>query len=230
MRIAILEDDSDQLRMLTNWLEGCGYIVRGYATGRDFKREISRETFDLFILDWEIPDTSGTEVLTWLRANISLSAPVLFATVHDAEEDIVGALALGADDYMVKPLRRRETVARVGAMLRRANQKQPESKLSSPPYEIDTAHRKILLNGAPVHLSSTEFDLALTFFRNPGRVMSRSYLQELVWGNLELIATRTVDMYVSHIRKKLGMNQHSNYKIVAVPSRGYRLDRLTDRG
>ena len=147
MRIAILEDDPDQLALLRRWLADAGHDVHGYMAGREAMKHAGRESFDLFILDWQVPDVSGAEVLTWLRANVSKHVPVLFITVRDSEEDIVYALENGADDYMVKPARRQEMLARVSALLRRAYPREEQTQLSFPPFEIDTQRGEIRRDG-----------------------------------------------------------------------------------
>ena len=101
MRIAILEDDPDQLALLRRWISDDGHDVHGWLSGREAMKQAGRESFDLFMLDWQVPDVSGAEVLMWLRSNVSKSVPVLFVTVRDSEQDIVFALEHGADDYMV---------------------------------------------------------------------------------------------------------------------------------
>ena len=98
MRIAILEDDPDQLALLRRWTAEDGHDVHAYLSGREAMKQAGRESFDLFMLDWQVPDVSGAEVLMWVRANVSKSVPVLFVTVRDAEQDIVFALEHGADD------------------------------------------------------------------------------------------------------------------------------------
>ena len=108
MRIAILEDDPDQLALLQRWLVQDAHDVHGYLSGRELMTRATRESFDLYVLDWQVPDISGTEVLQWLRANVSQKVPILFVTVRDSEADIVFALENGADDYMIKPARQNE--------------------------------------------------------------------------------------------------------------------------
>jgi DNA-binding response OmpR family regulator len=223
-RIAILEDDPDQFNLLQHWLAEKGYQVDGYQTSKAFMHQIARETYDLLILDWEIPDLPGIEVLKWLRADLSNPIPVLFATVHDSEEDLVYALDAGADDYIAKPIRCGELLARIRALLRRANPNIFKEVIFLPPFAIDTKRREILRDGVMVELTSTEFDLALTFFRNPGRLLSREYLRGVVWGKHGGEITRTVDMHVSQLRKKLALSEEGNHKLSAIPNRGYRLD------
>jgi len=227
MRIAVLEDDADQLSLLTRWLEEAQHDVHGYKSGRDIMREASRESFDLFVLDWQLPDVAGPEVLKWVREHVSKTAPILFVTGRDSEEDIVFALQHGADDYMVKPARRHELLARVTALLRRAYPRAEQTLLSFPPFEIDTNQGEIRRDGTKIELTPKEFELAVTLFRNVGRLISRGYLQEMVWGRAGNLATRTVDTHVSQVRKKLDLRPDTGYRVVPVYNYGYRLEQMT---
>jgi len=155
LRISILEDDPDQLALLKRWLAEDGHDVHGYLAGREAMKHAGRESFDLFILDWQVPDVSGADVLMWLRTNVSQTVPVLFVTVRDSEQDIVFALENGADDYMVKPARRQELLARVHALLRRAYPREEEKLLSFPPFDIDIARGEIRRNGEKLELTRT---------------------------------------------------------------------------
>ena len=226
MRIAILEDDPDQLALLKRWMADDGHDVHGYVSGREAMKQAGRESFDLFMLDWQVPDVSGLEVLAWLRDNVSKSVPVLFVTVRDSEQDIVFALEHGADDYMVKPVRRQELRARVNALLRRAYPTEEKKLLSFPPFDIDIARSEVRKNGSKVELTPKEFELTVTLFRNIGRLMSRGHLQETVWGRTGDLATRTVDTHVSQVRKKLDLRPESGYRVVPVYNYGYRLERI----
>jgi DNA-binding response OmpR family regulator/DNA-binding transcriptional LysR family regulator len=207
MRIAILEDDPDQLALLRRWITDDGHDVHAYVSGREAMKMAGRESFDLFMLDWQVPDVTGAEVLMWVRANVSKSVPVLFVTVRDSEQDIVFALEHGADDYMVKPVRRQELLARVHALLRRAYPSEEKKLLAFPPFEIDTQRNEVRKDGARVDLTPKEFELTVTLFRNIGRLMSRGHLQETVWGRSGDLATRTVDTHVSQVRKKLDLRR-----------------------
>jgi len=228
LRIAILEDDPDQLALLSRWLANAGHQVHGYLRGNDVLKNAARESFDLFVLDWEGPDISGVEVLRWIRSNLSSSVPVLFVTVHDTEEDIVYALNAGADDYMTKPVRQSETLARLGALLRRAYPEKEVTQLVIPPYEFDTQAGIARLNGAPVALTPKEFELAVLLFRNIDRLMSRGHLQEQVWGRGTDVPTRSIDTHVSQVRKKLGLHGEHGLRAAAIYNYGYRLKRVVD--
>ena len=230
MRIAILEDDPDQLALLRRWISDDGHDVHGWLSGREAMKQAGRESFDLFMLDWQVPDVSGAEVLKWLRANVSKTVPVLFVTVRDSEQDIVFALENGADDYMVKPVRRQELIARVRALLRRAYPVEEQKQLSFPPFEIDIQRSEVRKNGSKIDLTPKEFELTVTLFRNMGRLLSRGHLQETVWGRSADLATRTVDTHVSQVRKKLDLKPESGYRVVPVYNYGYRLERLEAPG
>ena len=228
LRIAILEDDPDQLALLSRWLIDAGHHVHGYLRGNDVLKSAARESFDLFMLDWEVPDISGVDVLRSIRANLSKSVPILFVTVRDTEEDIVYALNAGADDYMIKPVRKSETLARVAALLRRAYPQKEDKNLVLPPYEFDTVNGTVRVNGIAVELTPKEFEIAVLLFRNFERLMSRGHLQEAVWGHSTELTTRTVDTHVSQVRSKLGLRGEHGFRVAAIYNYGYRLKRIPD--
>ena len=120
VRIAVLEDDTDQVELMQSWFRDVGHECQAFGSGNEFKTVLKRETFDLLVVDWNLPDTTGPEVLSWVREHLDWRIPVLFVTSRDHEEDIVYALKHGADDYMTKPVKQQETLARISALGRRS--------------------------------------------------------------------------------------------------------------
>lgn len=226
MRIAILEDDPAHLEMALRLLKREGHDAVGFPTCAALMREAA-SGYDLYLLDWNVSDGPGIEVLEWIRRTVPGRPPVLFVTVRDDEHDIVSALEKGADDYMVKPVRAAELVARVNALLRRAYPAPEKKLLIHPPYNIDVTRSEIRFHGAAVALTPKEYDLALVLFRNMGTLLSRAQLTELVWGSSAPVDTRTIDTHVSQLRKKLDLRAENGFRIAAVHSYGYRFDRLS---
>lgn len=226
MRIALLEDDTLLAKVIRNWLVSAGHDCQIYAKGHTLIRTLGRETFDLIIIDWMLPDISGIEVLRWIRRHINWRIPVLFVTARDSEADIVQALDEGADDYMPKPVKQLETLARINALGRRAlPQGEPQGVLEFGQYKFDVDTGTAYLNGAPVELTRKEFELALFLFRSEGRVLSRGHMLESVWGQNPELNTRTVDTHVSRLRHKLELRPEHGWQLKAIYQHGYRLER-----
>jgi DNA-binding response OmpR family regulator len=213
---------------MKTWLEAAGHDVHVFANGRDFMRVAARESFDLFVLDSNLPDVSGPEVLRWLRSDRNDATPVVFVTARDAEEDIVAQLTAGADDYIIKPVRHAELLARIDAVLRRARPAQSTDVLEVGPYRFDLAQKRVALDGEEILLTDKEFDLAVFLFRNLGRLLSRGHLLEAVWGRNPSVATRTVDTHVSRVRGKLQLRPERGFRLVPTYNYGYRLECVLD--
>jgi len=179
------------------------------------------------MIDWMVPRMSGIEVMKRYRESARDYTPVLFVTARDAEEDVVLALQAGADDYMSKPLRRNELLARVTALARRARSGANEQQLpDSSPFTFDLETHSLALDGRPIDLTEREFELALFMFRNAGRVLSRGHILEMLWGVQQPdVQTRTVDTHISRLRKKLHLGGDSGWLLTAVYQHGYRLAR-----
>ncbi len=225
MRVALLEDDRPQAEMVRAWLAEAGHDCQVFGLGKALLRELGRDSYDFVILDWMLPDTDGIQVLRWIREHVDWPMPVLFVTGRDEEADIVEALNAGADDYMTKPVKRFEMLARLKALARRAIPQDEGAKvLEFGQYTVDLGTRSILLNDAPVELTQKEFDLALFLFRGAGRVLSRGHILESVWGRSPDINTRTVDTHVSRIRNKLDLRAEHGWQLKAVYQHGYRLE------
>ena len=228
MRIALLEDDVAVGLAMQHWLEAAGHDVHNFTSGKSIVREAGRESFDLFMLDWHVPDLSGEEVLRWLRQKHESTVPVLFATSRDSEADIVAALQAGADDYMVKPIRRLELLARVESLLRRTRAKPSDVEpITIGPYSINLVDRVVTLTGEPIELTDKEYDLTVFLFRNIGRLTSRGHISESVWGRSSDVQSRTVDTHVSRVRKKLELGPKRGVRLTPVYNFGYRLEKVS---
>ena len=230
MRIALLEDEPGQAHLITSWLEAAGHSCQSFERGRLMVRQLGRESFDLLILDRMVPDMSGEEVMGWVREHIPIPPRVLFVTSRDSEDEIAMILRSGGDDYMVKPARRLELLARVEALGRRGTLSTATDIIDAAPYRIDPARRTVTLSGAEVTLTNTEFELARFLFRNVGRLLSRGHLLESVWGRSGSIDTRTVDTYLSRLRKKLHIGPEHGWRLNAIYQQGYRLERVNEGG
>jgi DNA-binding response OmpR family regulator len=225
LRIALLEDDSDHANRMCTWIYNHAHDCHVFSTVAGFQENFKKSSFDIIIIDWNLSDGSGLDVLIWLRQRVSSDLPVIFITARQAEEDIVTALEAGADDYLVKPAREKEVLARLKALARRS---QPESEvLEFAPYSFDTGNRQVLFNGENVRLTEKEYELALFMFRHRGRVMSRQHLLSTVWGTSAELNTRTVDTHASRLRKKLQFSNSGKWKLTSIYQHGYRLDEYT---
>ena len=234
MRIGLLEDDSSQIELISLWAKEAGDQLQAYTTGKSFREAINNESFDLLVLDWHLPDTTGIDELDWLRTEKASNIPVIFITSRDSEDSVVEALDHGADDYMVKPVKKGVTLARIKALQRRneigktVNDVDVRPVAASEievydPYEINQAERRISVNGEEVKLTNKEFELATYLFRNAGCLVSRDFLLESIWGTRADLNTRTVDTHVSRIRTKLGINPAAGWQLSSIYQRGYRL-------
>ncbi|MBU1191278.1 MAG: response regulator transcription factor [Gammaproteobacteria bacterium] len=227
MRIALLEDDKYQAEVMQVWLQAVGHECQSFQTGKAFMEATSSQDFDLFILDWVLPDTNGIQVLQDIRKHSERPVPVLFVTQMDKEEDVILALEMGADDYMTKPVKPLEMLARITALGRRAYPATERAEnLDIGEYRLNTNSRSVEWAGEPVDLTHKEFDLTLFLFRNIGRLLSRSQILEAVWATTADLNTRTVDTHISRIRNKLGLMPENGWKLSAVYQHGYRLERL----
>lgn len=228
MRIALLEDDQDQAVLLESWLNDSGHDCLHFETSHDFLRMVNRENFDLLVLDWMLPESSGIEVLSKVRESTDWLIPILFVTQKNSEQDIVTALESGADDYMVKPVSKGELSARVNALARRASGSfgEEQKQIEIGEFTLNLDRHEIIVDGERLELTQKEYELALFFMRNLGRALSRSYLLEGVWGTTADINTRTIDTHVSRIRNKLNLIPENGWKLSSIYQHGYRLEHL----
>jgi len=223
--VGLLEDDQDMAALVGQWLEDAGYTVRLYRNVTEYRRRQGGEAVDLLLLDWMLPDGSGIEVIEAIRSSPNSRLPVVFLTARDSEDDIVRGLTSGGDDYVVKPPKRRELIARVNTVLRRhGTDVGMGDTIELAPYSLDGKRRRISVDGREVELTQREFDLASFLFRRQGRIVSRDALLENVWNLSAAVSTRTVDTHVSRLRKKLELSGEHGWRLAAIYQHGYRLE------
>lgn len=226
MRIALLEDEIEQAQHIQGILSERGYQCDSFQTGHTFLSAVLHRTYDLIILDWQIPDMTGIDVLETVRAQMNWSIPAIFLTQRDSEADIVRALDAGADDYLAKPARAAELVARIHALARRIHPENEKECLDFGPFRVNIHQRSIHLHGEPLTLTDKDFDLTLCLFQNQGRLLTREMLLQRVWGLTRDINTRTVDTHMSRLRRRLGLNPENGFRIKTIYQRGYRLEAI----
>ncbi|MDE6591167.1 MAG: response regulator transcription factor, partial [Oscillospiraceae bacterium] len=214
-KILIAEDEPPIANLVKTALDGPDYRCAWAADGLAAADMLEKEPFDLVLLDIMLPGADGYEVLEYCRA---LDVPVIFLTARGTVEDRVKGLRLGAEDYITKPFELMELLARVETVLRRCGK--TGRVLSLPPdIEIDTAGRVVRRGGVPVALTAKEYELLLLFVQNKNVALYRDRIYERVWGDEYLGDSRTVDLQIQRMRKKLGLDN----RLVAVYKVGYRL-------
>jgi DNA-binding response OmpR family regulator len=228
MRIALLDDDATQTKWVKDILQEAGHNCHEFNVSHAFIKCLRDESFDLLVLDWNIPEMSGPEVLAWIRRNIVAVMPVIFMTNRVREEDIVAGLNAGADDYIFKPARKIELLARINAVLRRAYPIHNNDKEMHFGFTFNIKEKLVLAGDKSIDLTHKEFDLALLFFRHLSRPLSRTHILESVWGRDCEISTRTMDTHVSRIRSKLDLRADNGFKLATVYSYGYRLEKIEE--
>ncbi|MBF0250422.1 MAG: phosphate regulon transcriptional regulator PhoB [Alphaproteobacteria bacterium] len=222
--ILIVEDEPPQAEMLSYNLLKEGFRVMIAEDGEDGLMKARDDLPDVIVLDWMLPGVSGIEVCRQLRsAPETKDIPVLMLTARGEEEDRVRGIETGADDYVVKPYSPREVIARIKALLRRANPSSGANELSYADITINLEQHKVFRGGQPIHLGPTEYRLLKTFMEKPGRVFSRERLLDLVWGREVYVEDRTVDVHIRRLRKALNDNGGADL-IRTVRGEGYAID------
>jgi len=224
-KILIIEDEKDIIKMLEYNLKKEGFRVINARDGEDALDLALREYPDLILLDLMLPGIDGLEVCKTLKKEAkTASIPIIMLTAKSQESDKVVGLELGADDYITKPFSPRELIARIKAVLRRATEKEKLPEVfQSGDLRIDFAKISASVKDKPVELTAKEFELLKTLLKAKGRVLSRDYLLDSIWGydHAMEIQTRTVDVHVRTLRKKL---KSAAKMIVTVKNYGYRFE------
>lgn len=218
--------DWGEVAALSQMLTGAGQSCVNFREEDSVKRYLNRDTLDLFMLHWDRASASGLEIICWLKGRIE-ALPVLMLGDRSGSQDIVAAIEAGADGYIVKPVEHAVLLARIAAFDRGMSPHNRVAFTNGEDYgrfHFDLGERSLFLNGARRELTVREYELALTLFRNRGRMLSRAYLYERLWGNRADLQTRTLDVHVSKLRTKAGLAPVNGCRLSTIYGFGYRLD------
>ena len=218
IRILVVEDEQSISNLIAMNLKKAGYFCQCVYDGAAAADIVEKEYFDLILLDVMLPEIDGFELMIYIK---TFDVPVIFLTAKASVADRVKGLRLGADDYLTKPFEIVELLARVEAVLRRYHK--TENMLTIGDIVIDTASRIVWRNHQPVNLTKKEYELLLLFVRNKNIALYRETIYERIWGEEYYGDSRTVDLHVQRLRKKVGLED----KIKAVYKVGYRLEEST---
>lgn len=227
-KILLVEDDADIFALLQYNLEKNGFGFVGLRTGSGALELCRRENPDLVILDAMLPDSDGLDICRGMKRDTELAhIPIIFLTARASESDRIAGLELGAIDYIVKPFYVRELVARVRAQFRRTEAEL--EVLRDGALELNRSACRVLLNGAEVNLTATEFRMLEVLMGRPGMVFSRDQLLDAVWGSTHVIADRAVDVYILRLRQKVESDPSNPERIRSVRGFGYCFRPVGDR-
>jgi DNA-binding response OmpR family regulator len=226
MYIGLLEDEAHLAQHVSDILESAGHTVTVFPDGAAMVKAIGRDTFDLFVLDWRVPKMTGIEVLKHIREVKGMTEPVLFLTSRSDEQDITEALNAGADDYCTKPVRPGEFAARVKALLRRVypDNQNTDTTRKLLDYTFNKSTNLVDFAEHSIALSEKEFKLALFLFENAERAISRERILQEIWGSNNEDISRSLDVHISWLRKKLNLSASSQHlRLKPIYGFGYRL-------
>lgn len=218
MRVLLVEDDRSLGETLQNWLQLDGYAVDWVMRGDLADTALRTHSYDCVVLDRGLPRLSGDSLLATLRAHGS-AVPVLIVTARDTLADRIAGLDLGADDYLVKPFDLEELSARMRAAIRRGTQQaQAAGELHVDGVRLDPAAKRVTLHGEPITLTAREFAILHALMRNPGQILTRSQIEEALYGWGDEVESNAIEVHIHHLRKKLGAE-----RIVTLRNLGYTL-------
>lgn len=225
-RILVVDDEKDIVELISYNLEKEGFATVKAYNGEEALKIVHKERPDLMILDLMLPGMQGMEVTKRLRSNPeTASLPIVMLTAKNGEVDTILGLEMGADDYVTKPFRVRELMARVRAILRRSSMQDKNSEKETFSFKdlfIDFTSHVITLAGAPLELSPTEFKLLSFFVRRPGRVYTRNQILDHVWGDDAFVEPRTVDVHIRRLRSQIEKDMSNPQYIITVRGIGYK--------
>jgi DNA-binding response OmpR family regulator len=220
--VLLVEDDQTLRLVLADNLQQEDYRVLEAGTLQEARRLLEAGPVDLVVLDVMLPDGDGYAFCRWMRAE-GFRSVVLMLTARALEEDIVAGLEAGAEDYVVKPYRLRELLARVRALLRRPGSKRPATLLFAR-FQLDLDRRTLRREDDEIVLTRTEFDLLAHLLLHRDRTLSRSEILDEVWGRDVVVAPRTVDNFISSLKRKLSWEPECGFEIHTIRGVGYRIE------
>ena len=225
MYIALLEDEPHIAACVRELLEQAQHAVCSFDNGNDLLQALSKDAFDLLVLDWWVPGRSGMQVLTHVRNKLALATPVLFLTARADPRDVISALGAGADDYCTKPLHNAVFMARVAALLRRGANAAPNAEAHNYlGYRFQASDQSVRFSGQTHFLTDKEFRLALCLFENTEKPISRKRLMLALWGHECDTFSRSLDVHICTLRKKLQLTGDAPVaRLRSVYGYGYRL-------
>lgn len=225
MRLAIADDDPELRAHLSKVLEQAGHDFDAYADGKSCMKALTRETYDAVLLDWNMPGATGLEVVEWAQRELPAPPAIILMTSRSGANEVVRGLEAGAADYIVKPESDAVILARIDAATRKSGSNTPKAASETfGDFTFDSSLEMVTFKGKEIELTSKEFALALLFFRNLNRPLSRSYLFQKIWGISPDTETRTLDVHISRVRTKLDLRPQNGFSIQTVFGFGYRMD------
>ena len=221
--VLIVEDEPSYVDALSIGLVGEGFVVAAASTIADARAQFAAVKPDILLLDVMLPDGSGVDFCRELRATSAV--PIIMVTARSEEVDVILGLEFGASDYVTKPYRLRELIARIRAVLRRSGS-EPASDviMSIGEFRIDTIRRSVVRDGVELELSRKEFDLLALFASRLGQVVTRDECLDEIWWGRDLADTRTLDTHVKRLRQKLEVDPGNPVHLLTIRGVGFRLD------
>lgn len=222
--IAIVEDDQRFASELEEFLGGLGYTVSSYTSSQKFLGALRQQECDLLIVDWSIPDFTGIEVLEYVR-KFHPDLPAIMLTARSERQDIIRGLEAGADDFVSKPVDPDILSLRIKSLLRRTkgDVRGNNESVVLGPYTLRPSLSSVYFGDEVITLPKREFDMAMLFFTNPNRLLSRQYLAATLWGKVVDYQSRTIDTHVARLRKNLKLDPSSGISLNALYGFGYTL-------
>jgi two-component system KDP operon response regulator KdpE len=218
--ILVIDDEIQIRKLLEITLQSSGYGVVKANTAKEGLAAAAVSTSDLIILDLGLPDESGQQVLKKLRE--WYVKPVIILSVKNNEDDIVSALDNGANDYLIKPFRTAELLARIRSVLRNSTVSQDVPAIKYEDFEINFSTRSIIMNNAPVKFTTTQYELLTLFVKNEGKVLTHQYILGEIWGSDYITQSQYLRVFVAQLRKKIEKNPNKPTYIITESGVGYR--------